>query len=155
MNEFIMLVGMPGAGKSTIAEEYVEHGFTVHSPDIIRNKLNLHSLDDTAKVFDIMHDNMIEDMKCDKDIIYDSTNLSRRRRMTVLNLIKEFGYHKTCIALIVPIEVCKERNSKRTGHSKVSNYEYEIAVNIFNLPTFDEGWDNIKIDIQDSRLEII
>ena len=37
--EIIMLVGIPGSGKSTVAEQYIQQGYKVHSSDAIREKL--------------------------------------------------------------------------------------------------------------------
>ena len=34
--ELIMLIGIPGSGKSTVAERYAEEGYRVHSSDAIR-----------------------------------------------------------------------------------------------------------------------
>lgn len=81
--KLIMLVGFPGAGKSTFAEQYKNKNFIIHSPDILRNELNLHSLDDTQRVLDILHERILVDMLAKKNIIYDSTNLSVRRRKKI------------------------------------------------------------------------
>lgn len=39
MVEFIMLVGLPGSGKSTYAEKLKEKGYIIHSSDAIREEL--------------------------------------------------------------------------------------------------------------------
>ena len=36
MTEFIMLVGLPGSGKSTCAEKLKKEGYMIHSSDAIR-----------------------------------------------------------------------------------------------------------------------
>lgn len=138
-----MLVGFPGAGKSTLAKEYENKGYVVHSPDSIRNELNLHSLDDTQKVFDILHERILVDMTAKKDIVYDSTNLTVRRRKKFLKLIKDFDYDKICCIVDTPLSICRYRNNKRTGYSKVEDEEYKIMEDVYEEPTYTESWDNI------------
>ena len=153
--KIIVLVGLPGAGKSTLAEEYRKQGYIIHSPDAIRNELCLHSLDDTQKVFDILKENLLADMVTGKNIVYDSTNLTRRRRMKFLDMIKDFDYEKICYVKLTSIDVCKNYNSQRVGYSRVPDREYNMMVDVFSLPMSDEGWDKIILDIQDEKVEII
>ena len=153
--KIIVLVGLPGAGKSTLAEEYRKQGYKIHSPDAIRNELHLHSLDDTQKVFDILKENLLADMTAGKNVVYDSTNLTRRRRMKFLDIIKDFDYEKICYVKLTSIDTCKNYNSQRVGYSRVPDREYNIMVNAFSLPMSDEGWDKIILDIQDEKVEIV
>ena len=133
----VMLIGLPGSGKSTKAKEYESQGYVIHSSDAIRNELNLHSLNDTQKVFDILHERIIEDIKLGKDIVYDSTNLTRKRRMSFLEMIKNFKCIRICEVMLTSIEICRERNSKRIGYSRVTDKEYDILIDRFNFPMSD------------------
>ena len=151
----VMLIGLPGSGKSTKAKEYESIGYVIHSSDAIRNELNLHSLSDTQKVFDILHERIIEDIKLGKDIVYDSTNLTRKRRMSFLKMIKNFKCIRICEVMLTSIEICKERNSKRIGYSRITDKEYDILIDRYNFPMSDEGWDIIKLNMNDDKLEVI
>ena len=97
MSNFIMLVGLPGAGKSTIAQKLVQEGYVWHSTDNIRNELNIHEIERITEVLDILTSRLLDDMQAGKNIVYDSTNLSRRRRIKVLEQIECFNYKKICI----------------------------------------------------------
>ena len=149
--KFIMLVGLPGSGKSTFAESLKEQGYVVHSPDKIRNELNLHDIEDTKKVFNILYENIFNDMEQGKDIVYDSVNLIRRRRKEFLRLIKKYNYEKICYVFIVPLEICKERNDMRVGYSKVKDSEYLKMLNCFNPVFSDEGWDKIIYKLYEEK----
>ena len=153
--KLIMLVGLPGSGKSTKAEEFRKQGYIVHSSDEIRNELNLHSLDDTQRVFDILHERILVDMMAGENVVYDSTNLTRKRRMKFLKMIKDFNYEKICYVRLVNMYVCMGFNSQRTGYARVPDEDFEIMNNRFNLPMPDEGWDKVILDIQDSRMETV
>lgn len=155
MKKFIMLVGLPGSGKSTKAKEYESQGYVVHSPDAIRNEYNMHSADQITEVLEILYERMFRDMKSGKNIVFDSTNISRRGRIKFLKEIKEFDYEKECLVFLVPINLCKERNSKRVGFSKVSENEYNSMLSVFSIPTTDEGWDKILLYIQDRNISIL
>ena len=52
--KIIVFVGLPGAGKSTKAKEFESQGFIIHSPDTIRNELNIHEIERTKEVFNIL-----------------------------------------------------------------------------------------------------
>ena len=139
--KLIMLVGLPGAGKSTFAQSFKE--FAVHSPDAIRNELNIHEIDRAQEVLNICHERIYKDMQQGKDIVYDSTNLTSHRRKKFLRSIEQYEYEKICYVIDTPIEVCKIRNSKRTGYDKVTDEEFNNMELVFKQPTYDEGWDNI------------
>ena len=55
MANFIMLVGIPGCGKSTLTEKLKAEGYTIHSSDAIRNELDIHDPKKSSLIFDIMH----------------------------------------------------------------------------------------------------
>ena len=152
MSKFIMFVGLPGAGKSTKALEYEKLGYKIYSPDKIRNELNMHETEQIQEVLDILHSRMKTDLELGNDIIYDSTNLTKQRRRKVLNELKSYNYEKVCYVFIVPLSVCKDRNSKRVGYSKVSDRDYNIMTNCFTIPMSDEGFDKIIYDIQDDKI---
>ena len=147
--KLIMLVGLPGCGKSTFAKSLESSNYVIHSCDDIRDRYNLHRLEDEQKVFDILHKEILNDMKENKNIIYDSTNLTRKRRIQFLELIKDFDCEKICYMFIVPVEICKNRNLK------IKDYEYDIMLNGFNPPLSDEGWDRILYEIHDSNIVLL
>ena len=154
MNKFIMLVGIPGCGKSTLTEKLASEGYAIHSSDALRNELNMHEGSQCAYIFDLMHKNIKADMEAGKNIVYDATNLSRKRRIAYLESIKKYNYEKICYLFIVPVDVCMERNAKRTGYARVPDYVYDRMLRAFDTPMMEEGWDEIVPILYDGEVNL-
>lgn len=96
--KFYMLVGLSGSGKSSynFKEEVVKI-----SSDALRKELFGDENDQThnAEVFNELHKRVILNLKNGKNVVYDATNLSRRRRVAFLNNIKYIDCEKECIFL--------------------------------------------------------
>lgn len=137
-----MLVGFPGAGKSTFASELAKKNYHVHSHDAIREKFELHELDQIDLIHAILMQRLKMSMDCGANIVYDSTNLSKKQRIKFLQEIKP-GYEKICCILDTPLDICIERNSHKQDYTKVDDIEYVILENIYQKPTYSEGWDLI------------
>ena len=97
MVEFIMLVGLPGSGKSTCAEKLKKEGYIIHSSDTIREELtgDVNSQENNLEVFDILHKKVKEDLKSGHSCVYDATNMSmKRRKAFLLSYYIEFNRKK-------------------------------------------------------------
>lgn len=145
-NKFIMLVGIPGSGKSTYADFLQERdGFTVHSSDAIRKELSGSISDQSLnnKVFNLIHKRIIDDLKLGKNVIYDATNMSRRRREGFLRNLERVDCEKVCRVIAPSVETCKERNLGR--EFPVPEAVIERMANSFQIPVIGEGWDSVEL----------
>jgi predicted kinase len=154
MQEFIMLIGIPGCGKSTFSAKLQEQGYIWLSSDSIRNELNLHGQEYNAQVFDIMRKRMIENLNAGKSVVYDSTNLSRKNRFNVLERLNKIPCKKICYLFIVPLEVCMERNAQRVGYARVPDELFNKMLCTYNPPMLSEGFDEIRYVVYDGDFEI-
>lgn len=145
MTEFIMLVGLPGSGKSTCAEKLKKEGYMIHSSDAIREELtgDVNSQENNFEVFDILHKRVKEDLKSGHSSVYDATNMSRKRRKAFLDEISKVNCRKICVLFVIPVELCKERNERR--ERKIPDEVYDRMLKAFFVPAYYEGWDEIRI----------
>ena len=146
MPKFIMLVGLPAAGKDTWAREYIKkHPNTViHSSDDIREELygDASCQNNPEKVFEIMAARTIKSLQEGKDVIYNATNLKQKKRKLIHNQVKkQTNAICYCYVFIAPIEVCKERNATR--ERKVSEHVYDKMLRSFQVPSVNEGFEDI------------
>ena len=85
MNKFIMMVGLPGSGKSTAARELsIRENAVLHSSDDLREELfgNADSQYRNDLLFQELHKRINRDLTDGKSIVYDATNLSYKKRKT-------------------------------------------------------------------------
>ena len=148
MAKFYMMVGVPGSGKSYIANHRLKG--TVVSSDAIRAELygSEDDQDHNGEVFNELHKRIHALLNEGKDAIYDATNLSRKRRK---NFLKELpaGVEKIAVIAATELDVILRQNSERTRV-----VPEEVIMRMFkqmSLPRLDEGWDNIMLLAHDAN----
>ena len=144
----VMLIGLPGSGKSTIAEQYRAMGYNIHSSDAIREELSGDSSnqDINQLVFTTLHKRIKDDLKNGINCVYDATNISYKRRMAFLKELPLFCY-KRAIVVATPYEVCLVQN--RLRERVVPDFVIERMYRNFDMPYYYEGWTEINIQYND------
>ena len=144
MSIFIMTVGLPASGKDTLYHDVYEDNFTMVSSDDIREELYGDVNDQThnVEVFDTMYKRTVALLSGGKNVYYNATNLSQKRRIHLLNSLKaRVDFHSICIVFTLPFNECLIRNSMRKR--VVPSHAMGRMVRNFNPPSYCEGWDNI------------
>ena len=150
----ILLVGIPGSGKTTYAEKYIEVcGNVIHlSSDKIRAELwgSEATQGDNNEVFSLMQSRAIEALNNGHNVIYDATNITRKDRSYIISLCPKFVKIE-CHIVWAPIETCIERDAarKRTVGKEV----IDKMLKRFQAPYYDEGIDEIKVIIPDGFIK--
>ena len=141
---FYMVVGLPGSGKSTYTEKYLAH-CCIHSSDVIREELSgdVNNQDINKQVFNTLHKRVKEDLAAGKSVVYDATNISWKRRKAFLQELNSIKCRKECILMATPFELCVQRNKARDR--VVPYFVIERMYKNFDIPWYNEGWDNIVI----------
>ena len=151
--KLIILCGIPGSGKSTYANKYIEQNSsgTHLSSDTIRKELygdeNIQG--NPADVFSLMQKRAIEVLNNGCDVLYDATNITRKDRAGIICVCPKFAKIE-CHIIWAPIETCIERdlNRERTVGKEV----IDKMLKRFQAPYYDEGIDKIEIIRSDCSL---
>ena len=142
----ILLVGIPGSGKTTYGEKYVvEHSNTIHlSSDKIREELwgNEDTQGDNNEVFSLMQSRAVEALNNGQSVVYDATNVTRKDRSYIIALCPKFVKIE-CHIVWAPIETCIERDGSR--ERTVGKAVIDKMLKRFQAPYYDEGIDEIEI----------
>lgn len=147
-----MMVGLPASGKSTYAKEIAkENNAIVLSSDAIRWELFGDETDQShnQKVFQELHKRAKEWLCVGRDVIYDATNISSKRRRAFLNELKKIDCIKNCVIIATPYEQCLKNNRDRAR--QVPEWAIERMYRKWQTPHWFEGWDNVTIEYWDDK----
>ena len=152
----VMLVGLPGSGKSTAAKVFSERkDCVVLSSDAIREELygNVNDTEHNAKVFEVLHRRSRDLLRAGISVCIDSTNLSKKRRIHFLNSLKNINCDKVAAVCATSYEECLRRNLNRDRvvPEKVIRKMYTS----FAPPHESEGFDKVWYILDYSNVEEI
>lgn len=142
MTKFYMMVGIPGSGKSKIAEEL---GVKVYASDKLRKELwgSEEIQGDNNEIFTELYRRIKASLKNGESCVLDATNIKASKRAHFLKEIKNIECEKICILVASDINVCLARNRERERH-----VPYEVIKKMYmsiQIPQYREGWDKIII----------
>ena len=148
MNKLFVMVGIPGSGKSKIAEDIAEkYNAVIVSTDEIRGEIygDPSIQGDGAKIFGIAYFVMNQELANGHNVIFDATSVTKRARKNILNHVVVKPVEKTAVFVNTDLEICKRRNKERDR-----NVPDEVLDRMFGKltkPDVLEGFNNvIEID---------
>jgi predicted kinase len=156
MLNFVMTVGLPYSGKSTLASSFLSRhrdaNFAVISSDAFTideaKRRNVHYNDIFEEyVFTAMQLAEEELMRCveeRRNIFIDQTNLTRLSRYRKLVHLPDTNeYKKTCLFIPEPSHKELQRRKKQRTSHVVPDKVLDEMRSFFERPMFDEGFDTI------------
>lgn len=85
----------------------------------------------------------IKERYCGKDVVYDATNIKRKRRIHFLNLLNRIDCIKGCKLIPTTYDECLKNNQKRDR--QVPESTIERMYKSFQVPHHNEGFDFVSI----------
>jgi bifunctional polynucleotide phosphatase/kinase len=126
--EIIIMMGYPGSGKTTIAENIKKQNekYTIVSGDLFNNPLKMIKY---AKQF-----------INEKSIIFDATNSSKKKRNNYIEFAKQYNYSVKCIHVSTSLDISYKRNKCREDKKQVPRIAYNVYKKHFEIPDESEGF---------------
>lgn len=141
-----IIIGIPGSGKSNYAKKYLLTNNSVYlSSDDIRVKL--YGFEDQTHndvVFETMKKRTLNALKEGKDVIYDATNLNKKRRSGIINEAHKLDAQIDAYLCCTPINIILERNITRAERQLPWDKLVQMTQSI-EPPMYYEGFDNIYL----------
>lgn len=145
----VMMVGLPGSGKSTFAKtiKFGDKGDEkpiIHSSDDLREELygDAAIQGDNNKLFQELHKRIREDLKQGKNVIYDATNIKKKTRIGFLKELKNIECIPVCIVMATEYALCLKNNENR--ERKVPTHVIKRMQNNFEPPHESEGFYDVS-----------
>lgn len=121
MKTLLVLIGLPGSGKSTYAKEWVkedpENRVRYNNDDFRTMILKTWENKPNQVVIESKIALLKTWMRMGLDIVVDNTNLMSYEIESYKVLVRDFPEYEVVLKIIdTPLEICKERNQIRDSH---------------------------------------
>lgn len=139
----VLMIGIQGSGKSTFYHQYL-------AGDYVRVNL------DTLKTRHREEQLVSECFREGKCFAVDNTNPTRADRQRYIPLAQYWGYKVVGYFMESKLQACIKRNNQRRGSEKIPATAIAATSNKLQLPSFDEGFDElyfVKNDGQTMTIE--
>ena len=147
MGHLIMMMGVPGSGKST----WIKNNFPNIEP-VSRDKIRFELLEEGEdyfahedEVFDKFIHQIVGSLAVDEVTIADATHLNVKSRAKVLNKVRKFADFIEIVWINPPLETAFKQNDMREGLAWVKHGIIRRMWFSMETPTKLEGFDKITI----------
>lgn len=134
----IIMVGVPGSGKSFFAEKFAE---TFHAPYVSRERVVAYLNDGSGDVSAIIQDQLNELLKTQQSIIVDGLADSRSSRSELSQKAHAAGYSTLLVWVQTDPATAKGRSTRQAKNDprhSLSSDDYDTITKRFSPPTATE-----------------
>jgi predicted kinase len=134
MNELVVLIGLPGSGKSTLYRARYAATHALVSKDLLRG-------DKSSRQRALVE----EHLRAGRSVVVDNTNVTVEDRARLVAVARAHGARVVAIYLDAPADACLQRNAQRAGRARVPAVAIFAARKKLVPPTRDEGFDALEV----------
>jgi len=127
----IIMVGLPGSGKSFFAEKFAE---TFHTPLVSEQKISELTTEGIAELADLQ---LAELLKTNQTVIFEGASSMRTDRIALAKKARAAGYESLVVWVQVDPATAKER-STGTKQASLSPEQFDILTKRFTPPSSAE-----------------
>jgi len=137
----IVLVGIPGSGKSEWASRNASGAVVVSQDDLI-DAITPYGFDPAYRTVYAAAETAIASagLAAGLPVIVDRTNRTRALRQRWLKLASEHNCPAVAVEMTSDVELCRARNQARTNHRRVSESRMERMIKALETPSPSEGF---------------
>jgi predicted kinase len=132
--ELVILVGLPGAGKTSFYRGRFAGTHAHVSKDLLRNRR-----DKQAHQLALIG----EALAAGRSVVVDNVNATLADRAALLETGRRHGATVSCFVLATEVGECLRRNRERVGRARVPNVAIAAAAKRWQRPTAGEGFDRL------------
>lgn len=155
MSKMIVMVGLPGSGKSSIVKKLITKDTFVYSTDdyieeasAVEGKTYAEGFADHIKnATKIMNEHLSVALDAGVTVIWDQTNLSKKKRAKIIARANQNFYKSYCKYIHVSesdAQIITRRLNNRPGKI-ISGHVYGVMKSSFQYPTIAEGFADVEI----------
>jgi predicted kinase len=134
--ELVILIGLPGAGKSTYYRQRFAATHSLVSKDLLRSGARQTAAIEVA-------------LRKGESVVVDNTNPSRADRAALVAQARRLGARVIGYFFLPDLPGCRRRNAERTGKARVPDVALHVTARRLQAPAHDEGFD----ELYDVRLD--
>ena len=158
----VILVGLPASGKTTYKENFWKNNpnfLNLSSDDYIERRafsenityseaFDIH-IKDATKALNKALDEYIQNKE---DFIWDQTNITSSKRISMVKRLKDAGYIVLCQVMLINEETqLKRLNNENRKGKKIPLHILKSMRENFAIPSTNEGFDYVNIHMPLSR----
>jgi predicted kinase len=134
--ELVLLVGLPGAGKTSFFRHRFAATHVLVSGDLIRNRRN-------SRRKQLRR--VAEALAAGRSVVVDNTNPTAAGRAEFVDLGKRHGTRVRCYFFPPDVALSLERNAQRKGRGRVPPVAIYSAMKRMEEPSLREGFDRLYV----------
>jgi len=132
----IVMVGIPGSGKSTFAEHFAD---TFKAPIINESRIAFEAGLNAAQTEAVSATMLNEVLKTNRTFLIEAVNLTKAKRAQITNTLTKAGYRTLVVWVQTePSEAKRRATRPRPTGSGLTVGEFDAAFNAFQAPTEQE-----------------